>query len=180
MASETYVFDLETKRLANEVGGWAHVEKMGLAVAVLLHVEENITHRFLDSDVESLIDKLSSCTSVIGFNLIRFDYKVLQPYGLQTGKRLREKTVDLLVHVHNALGFRVGLDNIAAETLAVSKSADGISAVNWYKNGEIEKVLAYCEQDVRVTYDIWRFGRENGFIRFRDSRSGSRKIPVSW
>ena len=35
MANIVY-FDLETQKVASEVGGWAHIDRMGLAVAVAL------------------------------------------------------------------------------------------------------------------------------------------------
>ncbi len=38
---KTLVFDLETKRLADEVGGWDHIDKMGLSAGVTYHVEED-------------------------------------------------------------------------------------------------------------------------------------------
>lgn len=35
MALNFVYFDLETERLAEEVGGWTHIEKLGMAVGVL-------------------------------------------------------------------------------------------------------------------------------------------------
>ena len=40
MANIVY-FDLETQKIATEVGGWGHIDKMGLAVAVLYHTDKN-------------------------------------------------------------------------------------------------------------------------------------------
>ncbi len=177
---KTLVFDLETKRLADEVGGWDHIDKMGLSAGVTYHVEEDGWSLFKEDDAGALLDELASASKVVGFNLIRFDYTVLKPYGLSIDRSLVEKTADMLADISLTLGFRVGLDHLAEATLDESKSADGLAAVEWYKKGEIDKVLAYCKQDVWVTYRLWGYGRDHGHI-FRRDRSGSKKkIPVSW
>jgi len=176
----TYVFDLETKRLANEVGGWSHIDKLGLSAAVLLHTETGEMLRFVEENVQDLIDRLVSAECVVGYNVIRFDYTVLKPYGYVPSRERLMGTVDLLDHIYNALGFRLKLDDVAAATLGVHKSADGLAAVAWYRAGEMDKILAYCEQDVRVTHDVWKFGRANKHIRYTDRMGRSRKLPVEW
>ncbi|MCJ7566668.1 MAG: ribonuclease H-like domain-containing protein [Anaerolineales bacterium] len=179
-AFKTIVFDLETKRLADEVGGWNHIDMMGLSAGVTYHVEEDHWSLFKEDDVGSLLDELASASKVVGYNVIRFDYTVLRPYGLAIDRPLVKKTSDLLSDISLTLGFRIGLDHVAEATLGESKSANGLAAVAWYKKGEIDKVLAYCKQDVLVTYRLWVYGRDHGQI-FRRDRSGSkRKIPVSW
>ncbi|UCF61508.1 MAG: hypothetical protein JSV37_02175, partial [Anaerolineaceae bacterium] len=71
-------------------------------------------------------------------------------------------------------------DNLAEATLSERKSADGIIAVQWFREGKIEQVLDYCEQDVRVTHRIWEYGRENGHIKYRDRDFRLQRVPVSW
>lgn len=176
----TYVFDLETKRLANEVGGWSHIDKLGLSAAVLLHVETGEMLRFVEEEVEGLIEHLIGADLVVGYNVIRFDYTVLKPYGYAPTRARLAGTVDLLDHIYHGLGFRLKLDDVAAATLGTHKSADGLAAVAWYRAGEMDKILAYCEQDVRVTHDIWRYGRDHKHIRYTDRMGRSRKLPVSW
>lgn len=157
-----------------------HINMMGLSAGVTYHVEQDHWAFYEEDGVGSLIDDLVSASKIVGFNVIRFDYTVLQPYGLSVDRSLVEKTADLLSDISLTLGFRVGLDHVAEATLGESKSADGLAAVEWFKKGEMDKVLAYCKQDVWVTYRIWVYGRDHGHI-FRRDRSGSkRKIPVSW
>lgn len=176
----TLVFDLETKRLANEVGGWNHIDKMGLSAGVTYHVEKDHWDLFTEDAAGTLIDGLVSATKVVGFNLIRFDYTVLRPYGLAANRSLLEKSVDLLNDITHALGFRVSLAHVAEATLGEGKSADGLAAVEWYKKGEMDKVLEYCKQDVWVTYRLWDYGRQHGFIFRRDRGGSKKKIPVTW
>lgn len=178
--SKTLVFDLETKHLAEEVGGWDHIDMMGLSAGVTYHVEEDHWSLFKEEDVDSLLDELVSASKIVGFNVIRFDYTVLRPYGLSIDRPLVEKTADMLANISLTLGFRVGLDHVVEATLGESKSANGFAAVEWYKKGEIDKVLAYCKQDVWVTYRLWVYGRDHGHIFRRDRSGAKRKIPVSW
>ena len=176
----TFVFDLETKNLAHEVGGWSNIDKLGLAAAVLLHVDTGEVFRYVEQDASELIAQLLNADQVVGFNVVRFDYDVLRPYGLSRNLDLIEKTIDLLDHLYQYLGFRLSLDNLAEATLNETKSADGIIAVQWFREGKIDKVLDYCEQDVHVTHRLWEYGRENGHVKYRDREFRLQRVPVSW
>ncbi len=171
------VLDLETQRLAQEVGGWAHVELLGLAVAVTLDVEAGTVRRFVEADAPQLVRHLSRADAIIGYNVLRFDFAVLRPYGFQPEGIA---TIDLLDHLYRRLGFHVALDNVANATLGEQKSADGIQAVTWFRQGELEKVFAYCESDARLTHRLWEHGRNNRSVRFRDRDFRLRQVPVSW
>ena len=64
--------------------------------------------------------------------------------------------------VKESLGIRLKLDDLAQATLDdVKKSADGMRAIRWYKEGKIDEIKKYCEQDVNVTKMIYEFGRDN-------------------
>ena len=162
-----FVFDLETQRLAQEVGGWNHIDRLGLSAAVLLNIKSDTYLHFTEDLSQSLIETILDADRFIGFNLIRFDYVVLKPYGLNLTSAIIDKTTDLLLDIYQSLGFRVSLDNLAATSLQTSKSADGQQAVAWYKEGKIDEVLQYCERDVFVTKQLWEFGKENGCVRAR-------------
>ena len=174
------VFDLETKQLAQDVGGWSNIELMGMAAAVTFDVRAHAYARFTEDQAEALLDTILQSELVVGFNLIRFDYAVLKPYGLQVNQALLRKSVDLLTDIYNALGFRIGLANVAEATLGETKSADGILSVQWYRGGEIERVLDYCEQDVRVTYLLWKYGAEHGHVLYRDRTNRVKRVHVHW
>ena len=171
-------FDLETKYLADEVGGWGNIPKMELAVAVTYSTADSAYHHFVEDQVAELADRLQKADLVVGFNVRRFDYQVLQPYTDIPLQKLA--TVDMLQDLHRVLGFRVSLDAVAEATLGTSKSADGIQAVHWFRRGEIDKVIAYCQQDVKVTRDVYEFGKRHGFVRYRDRYRGVRQVRVGW
>ena len=72
------------------------------------------------------------------------------------------------------------LDAIAQATLGTGKSADGLMAVEWYKKGEIQKIIEYCLQDVKVTRDVFQFGRQNGFVKIQNGENSQTQVPVQW
>ncbi len=69
---------------------------------------------------------------------------------------------------------------MAEATLDTSKSADGIQAVHWFRRGEIDKVIEYCQRDVKITRDVYEFGKRHGFVRYRDRYRGVRQVRVRW
>jgi DEAD/DEAH box helicase domain-containing protein len=176
----TLVFDLETQYLAEEVGGWTNIHRLGFAAGALLHVETQQMRSFLEKDVSDLIQHLERARIIIGFNLLRFDYEVLKPYGLELNQNLLEKTIDLLEQIHRTLGFRVALDNLVRATLGEGKLADGRQSVRWYRQGNIEAVVEYCEMDVQQTWKLFSYGLENRQVFFTDRRSGRRSVPATW
>jgi DEAD/DEAH box helicase domain-containing protein len=176
----TLVLDVETQRLAHEVGGWEHVDRLGLAAAVVLDIGTGQFHRYTERDAERLVAQLHGAGHIVGYNVLRFDYTVLRPYGFEPGRLEPAQTTDMLEHLMRRLGFRVSLDNVAAATLGTQKSADGLAAVAWYRQGEIAKVLDYCEEDVRITARLWEHGRAKHQIAYRDREYRLRTVPVAW
>jgi DEAD/DEAH box helicase domain-containing protein len=171
-------FDLETQHSLQEVGGRRNIHRLGLSVAVTYSSDDGTFRRYTEDSVPELIVELQRADQVIGFNLLRFDYVVLSGYTSVQLSRL--PTVDMLDHIHRRLGFRVGLDSLTNATLGSSKSADGLQAVRWWKAGEMDKLLAYCEQDVEVTRLLYEFGRRHRYVQFRDRRHRLRQVPVNW
>jgi hypothetical protein len=55
--------------------------------------------------------------------------------------------------------------------LGLSKSANGLQAVAWWNSGEIDKIIKYCEQDVKVTKDLYNFILKNGRFKYIDRKT---------
>lgn len=171
-------FDLETQHSFQEVGGRHNLHRLGLSVAVTYNSGDSAFHHYTESNVAGLIAELQAADRVIGFNLLRFDYPVLSAY---TPVRLWSlPTLDLLDHIYRRLGFRVGLDALASATLGTAKSADGLQAIRWWRAREMEKLFAYCQQDVEVTRQLYEFGRKHRYVQYRDQNWRLRQVPVSW
>ncbi|MFN2356695.1 MAG: ribonuclease H-like domain-containing protein, partial [Desulfotignum sp.] len=172
------VLDIETRRSAAEVGGWNRAEKMGVSCAVLYDSESGKFHDYSQDQVGQMCRHLARLDLVVGFNLIRFDYKVLA--GLCDFDFYGLPTLDMLVKIHEILGYRLSLDHLAQNTLGTKKSADGLMALQWWQQGKLDKIIEYCTQDVRVTRDLYRFGRENRFLVFKNKAGSQVRVPVSW
>lgn len=172
-------FDLETQNLFEDVGGRDHIDKLKVACAVTYSSLKNDFTVYWEKDVPVLVEELKSAAKVIGFNLVQFDYKVLQPYALQT-RFASILTLDLLLDLYKNLGFRVSLDNLASATLGASKAADGVQSVHWFRNGELEKVADYCKADVDITRRLFEFGRDNGYVFYKSKLGSKLKVNVTW
>jgi DEAD/DEAH box helicase domain-containing protein len=176
--NNTVFFDLETKYLADEVGGWKNIHKMELAVAVTYSAREAAYRHFTQEQAAELVAELQQADLVVGYNVLRFDYTVLQPYTKAPLHQL--PTVDMLQDIYRRLGFRLSLDSVASATLNTGKSADGVQAVRWFRQGQVDKVLDYCQRDVQVTREVYEFGQRHGFVRYRDRYRGVSQVNVPW
>lgn len=172
-------FDLESQFLFDEVGGRDNVDKLKVACAVTFSTAKNDFTVYWEQDIPALLAELKSATKVIGFNLISFDYRVLQPYAAQI--RLASiPTLDMLADIYKKLGFRVSLDNLANACLGTTKTADGVQSVGWFRKGELDKVAEYCKADVDITRRVFEFGRDNGFVYYKSKLGSKLKTPVNW
>lgn len=172
------VFDLETQRSAEDVGGWGNIRQMGLAWAVIYRFPGDEWLEFDESGVEELIKTLSESDLVIGFNQIRFDYEVLRGYSGYDFRKLN--SYDILTQITSVLGHRLKLDSVASGTLGARKSADGLQSLEWWKNGEVEKVAEYCRKDVEVTRDVFFHILEKGYLLFEKRGIGLVRIPLKF
>ncbi len=171
-------FDLETQRLANEVGGWKNCHLMRVSVAVLIEEPSGATHVFREDEVGELIRLLQQMDLVVGFNIKRFDYRVLSAYTTENLNNL--PTFDILELLHRQIGFRLSLDHLARETLGASKLADGLEAVRWFRNGDWDKLTAYCKEDVELTRGIFHHALDKGYLVYRNRQGRSLRIPTRW
>ena len=178
-APRVLYFDLETQKSAADVGGWGNTHLMKLAVGVVWDSLEQKHFSYLENEADRLVAKLWMADLVVGFNVIGFDYPVLQPYARDFD--LQEiTTFDMLVDVKRLLNHRLSLDHLAQNTLNAEKSADGLVSLQWYKEGKIDKIVAYCKQDVEITRDLFLYGESNGHVIYK-TRSGTvKELKVDW
>jgi DEAD/DEAH box helicase domain-containing protein len=172
-------FDLETKKLAQDVGGWRNVHLMGVSVAVIYDSLEKCYKCYTEEKIADLLDHLKKADLIVGFNIKSFDYTVLSAYA---GRKIKDlPTFDILEDVFKRLGFRLGLDHLATETIGAGKSADGLQAVEWFRQGEMEKLTEYCKQDVAATRDLFLHGVNNGHLIYRTKTDKTRvRLLVNW
>jgi len=172
-------FDLETQRTFDEVGGHAGTSKLGLACGVTWSTARNDFAVYWEKDATALVAELKAAERVVGFNIISFDYEVLKAYAPQENFRAF-RTTDMLNDIFRVLNFRLSLDTIAKATLGAAKTADGLQSVEWFRNGELDKVAEYCKADVDITRRVYEFGRENGFVHYYSKLGSKLKVAVNW
>jgi len=172
------VFDLETERLAGEVGGWGYARAMGMAVGVSWSEGDGYRSWLGEGGVPGLVGYLGEFDLVVGFNHVGFDYEVLRGYGAHALASLNN--LDILVEVARSAGKRVGLGSLAYGTLGCGKTGSGKESVAWVRAGRLDLVEAYCREDVRLTRDLYLFGRAHGSLVYRGAFGKLGQVRVSW
>lgn len=173
------VLDLETQRSFDEVEG-RNFEKLGVSLVGIYRYDLDRYESFRESELPSLEPILASCTRIIGFNTHRFDFPVLQPY-FQNLRLAKLPGLDLLEELEKILGHRVSLNSVAQATLDVGKGGSGLDAIRYYRSGDFESLEKYCLQDVRLTKDVFEFGKKFGHLYYL-SKDGSHRLEakVAW
>ena len=181
-AEREVVFDLETQRSFQEVGGKQNIHQLKLSLAVLYDYSTGQFAIFREAEADRLVDELLAATRVIGFNIKNFDYAVLRGYRADVDFRQlgAKKTLDLLEKIAQQWGFRVSLDSIAKATLGRGKSGQGLDALRWYKEGRFDLIERYCRDDVDITRQVFEFGRDRGHLKYLDRFGEIRTSPVDW
>lgn len=159
------IFDIETRNIFDDVGR-ADASLLDISV---VGIYDSLTDKydcFEVVELPKLWPILENADILIGFNSLNFDLPLLNKYYSGDLRQIRQ--LDILQEVKNSLGRRVGLGKIAEGTLDIPKSADGLEAVRWWKNGEIEKIKRYCTDDVRITKEIYEYALKNKKLKFKE------------
>ena len=172
------VLDIETQHSADEVGGWHRADLMRVSCAVLYDSQKDAYFEFLENQVDELIDCIKQMDVLIGFNIRRFDYRVLSGYTDFDFQTLN--TIDILEDIHARLGYRLSLDHLSRVTLGAEKTADGMAALRWWKQGKIREIIDYCRADVKITKELFDYGKTNGYLLFNNKAGQTVRVPVKW
>jgi len=172
------VFDVETRRSAQDVGGWHKADRMGISVAVLYDGKEDKFLSFEEHEVDKLIEHLFSLELIIGFNNKRFDDLVLSAY---TSRKLSQlPSLDILEEITGQLGYRLSLDRLAEHTLGINKTGDGLQALKWFEQGRLDVLKQYCQKDVEITRDLFLYGIRQHHLLFRNKAGKVVRLPVDF
>ena len=178
VAKNVIYFDLETQLSADEVGGWNNISKMRMSVGVTYSTERGEYRIYGEPQVNDLITELQRADLVVGFNNLRFDYEVLHGY---TALDLTQMpTLDMLVVLNEKLGHRLSLDSIATATFEVEKTAEGLQAIRWFKEGKLMEIAEYCCYDVKITKLVHEYGQKQKQLYYFNRFNKKLTVPVSW
>jgi len=175
-------FDLETQNLISDfnVVNFSHLK---MSVGVTYNTLHEAYNTYTEQNVDSLIHELLVADAIVGFNHKQFDYEVLSVYMSQTAfdNLKKVKSLDIYLYLLHKLGHRISLDSVVKATLGAKKTATGVQAVEWYREGKIDLITEYCKNDVQVTKELYEFGCEHSYVCYVDKYSTETKpISVDW
>ena len=171
-------FDLETQKSADEVGGWDKIRDMKMSVGVTYSTARGEYRIYDEKQVNDLLTELQRADLVVGFNNLGFDYEVLHAYTVLDLRQL--PTLDMLVEIRKALPHRLSLDSIAHATMGVEKTAEGLQAIRWFKEGKLGEIAEYCCYDVKITKLVHEYGAANKQLFYTNKFGSKLSVPVGW
>ena len=151
------VFDIETQNTFADVDNDFKKFKIS-CVSIYSYATDSYTS-FEENELNKLWPILEKADRIIGYNSEHFDLPILHNY--YPGDLSVINHLDIMKKVKESVGIRLKLNSIAMATLDMEKSADGLQAIRWWKEGKIDEIKKYCEQDVKVTKEIYEFGKNN-------------------
>lgn len=173
------VFDLETQRSFDEVGGRGNLADLGVSLLGAYFYSTNEYCAYEERSLKDFEERLRERPLLVGFNTLKFDNVVLQPYLSLEISKLPQ--LDIMNELVKILGHRVSLDSVAKATLGSGKIASGIDALKYWAAGEIDKLKKYCLEDVKITKDIYEYGAKYGELFYTlKFGSGKGRAPVKW
>jgi len=168
------VFDLETQNTFEEVGS-NESSALDISVASLYDSQTDKYTTVAIDELDTIWPIIEEADALVGYNSNHFDIPLLNKY--YPGDLTNLKSIDLLESIRLSLGRRLRLDGVAEATIGAKKSANGLQAVRWWKEGKIDEIKKYCEQDVRVTKKVFDYALKHGHVKFKDGGK-KREIPL--
>lgn len=168
------IFDLETQNIFHDVGS-TDPAALDISVASFYDSESNTYTTVSVDELQSVWPIVEKADALVGYNSNHFDIPILNKY--YPGDLTTIKSIDLLEEIKKSLGRRLRLSSVAEATVQAKKSADGLQAVRWWREGKIDEIKKYCEQDVRVTKKIFDYALKHGHVKFKDGTK-NREIPL--
>ncbi len=168
------VFDLETQETFADAGT---SDPAGLSISVGC-AYDSLTDTYTTVSVDELHKLwpiIEQAEVFVGYNSNHFDIPLLNKY--YPGDLTKIKSIDLLEDIRISLGRRLRLDSVAQATIGAKKSANGLQAIKWWREGDIKSIKKYCQQDVKVTKEIFEFALANKKVFYKDGHK-KREIPL--
>lgn len=168
------IFDLETQNIFQDVGS-TDPTALDISVGTFYDSHTNTYTTVTVDELTTVWPLLEQADALVGYNSNHFDIPLLNKY--YPGDLTTIKSIDLLEEIRKSLGRRLRLDSVAEATVGAKKSAHGLQAVRWWREGKIDEIKKYCEQDVKITKKVFDYALKNGHVKFKDG-SRKRDIPL--
>jgi DEAD/DEAH box helicase domain-containing protein len=168
------VFDLETQNAFFDTEA-RDVLSLDISVASFYDSGTDEYLTIVVDELERAWPVIERAEVLVGYNSNHFDIPLLNKY--YPGDLSNIKSVDLLEDIKNSLGRRIRLDSVAEATVGKKKSGNGLQALRWWREGKIDQIKKYCEQDVKVTKEVFEYALKNGKILFKD-KGKVKEVPI--
>ena len=121
---------------------------------------------------------------LLGHNIAAFDLPVLRDamdiYCINKYFNTKQY-LDTSRMVSSVSGQRYSLNNLVQHTLGSEKIMDSADAPVVWKAGGYREVAEYCVKDCQLVYDLWRHGKDNGFVKgYSIDDEEEKKMEVEW
>jgi hypothetical protein len=156
------IIDIETQEPIPDNRG---IEGMHVSIAGALVDGEM---RFFDeNELSGFFALLDKAGLIVGHNVIRFDYKVLQRYAtFDVARRYRDRTFDIFHLILKKTDRRISLNDLAKRNLGLEKLGKGVDAPELFRAGRIDELKEYLAQDLRLTNDIFLHIKKHGQLKY--------------
>jgi len=196
--SKVMALDIETSNYSWQVGGWDNTHLFDPTVVATwdgtdahmfskedIEMEYTNTHPLHPRDIgEHLQKHVEDGGVVIGHNIMGFDLPILRDaldchYAGELMSK-RESVIDTSAVLRSG-GTPVSLGDVCKHTLGSNKLMESADAPKAWEEGRYQMVAEYCLKDAQLVYDLLSHGREEGFVKARNTESGViDDIEVVW
>jgi len=172
-------FDIETSNTFSDIGA---NDPAGLDISIVgIHDSKTDEYTsYTQVEFPSLWKILEYTDILVGYNSDHFDIPLLNKY--YPGDLKMIKSMDILREIHASLGRRVKLDAVAEGTLGDKKIGHGLQALEWWRDGDVERVRKYCLKDVEITKKVFEYALENQKLIYKELGK-KKEVPLdtsSW
>jgi DEAD/DEAH box helicase domain-containing protein len=106
----------------------------------------------------------------------RYDVPVLNNYfqklGAHSPRLWDMERVDLLEEIEMAAQQRISLSRLAEANLGIKKDRHGSEAIALYRDGRMDELKAYCQQDVKITKELYDLYKKQSYFMIPDKKTG--------
>lgn len=190
----TIFFDLETQNTFEELRMYYYKDKqpskLKVSIAGVLFNNKNTNiynHKFFgESNIQLLIHNLKESNLIIGHNLFRFDYLVLQQYTKENLiTLLSNKTFDTMFELEKYTeGCWTSLDDLCKLNLGEGKPHSGALIPQMWRNNQFKEVENYLLNDLIKIKDIYNYIKKNKKVKYTHKDYGKiigeREVIVNW
>jgi len=202
--SDIMALDIETSNYSFEIGGWDKTAMFEPIVVATwdgdngniycnksLNIEATVKElhpRTLGDDMAEHIEKGGK---ILGHNIKGFDLPILRDaLDCWTAGDLLGKAESVL-DTHNMVKKSVALiegltcdttlNTLVKSTLSEQKIMSSYDAPKEWRAGNYDEVAKYCLSDAQLTYDLFKHGQTEGFVKSRCLKTGKIvEIEIEW